>query len=351
MTTYGQIADLPLEIEAFALEGLSVDVSSGFTRRTTVVRLAGGGFDGVGEDVTYSEEDQLAFQEAGPELPLVGSFTLASFSELLEHLSLFPSGPGMDAFRNYRRWALESAALDLALRQAGQPLTAALGRQARPVRFVVSFRFPEPPSLEPLRRRLELYPTLRFKLDPQSSWDDALVEEIASLAMVEVADLKGAYVGTVVDQPPDPDLYARVARGFAEALIEDPALTEDTEPVLAAHRDRITWDAPIHSVADIEALSFPPRTLNMKPSRFGTLQNLFDAYDYLAERGMSAYGGGQFELGPGRGQIEYLASIFHPDGPNDVAPIGFHDPEPGPGLPTSPLQPALDSAGFRWVES
>ena len=35
------------------------------------------------------------------------------------------------------------------------------------------------------------------------------------------------------------------------------------------------------------------------------------------------YGGGQFELGPGRGQIQYLASVFHPDGPNDVAPTGF----------------------------
>jgi hypothetical protein len=60
------------------------------------------------------------------------------------------------------------------------------------------------------------------------------------------------------------------------------------------------------------------------------------------------YGGGQFELGPGRGHIQYLASLFHPDTPNDVAPGGYNDPEPVAGLPTSPLPPAPSAVGFRW---
>ena len=38
---------------------------------------------------------------------------------------------------------------------------------------------------------------------------------------------------------------------------------------------------------------------------------------------MGAYGGGQYELGVGRGQIQYLAAIFHPDAPNDIAPAGY----------------------------
>ena len=58
------------------------------------------------------------------------------------------------------------------------------------------------------------------------------------------------------------------------------------------------------------------------------------------------YGGGQFELGPGRGQIQYLASIFHPDAPNDVAPAGFNAGVQ-PGLPTSPLAPPAPVPGFR----
>ena len=349
--TYDRIAELPLTVESYALKGLESVVSSGFTRRTTVIRLAGKGQDGIGEDVTYSEQDQLAFQEAGPALPLEGDFTLDSFSRLLEGLALFPAGPADDSFRNYRRWAFESAALDLALRQSGSSLAQALDRVAKPVRFVVSLRLPEPPTIEPLRRRLELYPALRFKLDPQSSWDGGLIGEIADLGAVDIVDLKGAYKGTVVDQPPDPVLYDRIARSLPDALIEDPALTPETDPVLAEHRRRITWDAPIHSVADIESLPFAPRTLNVKPSRFGSLRALFDTYDYLAQHSISAYGGGQFELGPGRGQIQYLASLFHPDGPNDVAPVEFHESEAAAGLPTSPLGPAPSSVGFRWGET
>ena len=34
-------------------------------------------------------------------------------------------------------------------------------------------------------------------------------------------------------------------------------------------RKRITWDAILHSVADIAQLPFKPACVNMKPSRFG----------------------------------------------------------------------------------
>jgi hypothetical protein len=122
----------------------------------------------------------------------------------------------------------------------------------------------------------------------------------------------------------------------------DPA----ADKALAPHRDRITWDAPIHSVSDIDALLFRPTTLNFKPSRFGTVQRLFEAYDYCVEHGIGIYGGGQFELGPGRGQIQLLASLFHPDAPNDVAPAGYNTADPGPGLPQSPLEPPIGRAGL-----
>ena len=52
-TTYERLADLPVVIDGYALDGLSRRVSTGFRRFTTVFRLAGGGHDGVGEDVTY----------------------------------------------------------------------------------------------------------------------------------------------------------------------------------------------------------------------------------------------------------------------------------------------------------
>ena len=123
---------------------------------------------------------------------------------------------------------------------------------------------------------------------------------------------------------PDPGLYRRVVDGLPEAWLEDPALTPETEAVLEPHRGRVTWDAVIHSVADIEALRWPPRTVNVKPSRFGSVERLFAAYDYCAANGIGAYGGGQFELGVGRDQIQLLAALFHPGTPNDVAPGGFN---------------------------
>jgi hypothetical protein len=350
MSTYDRVASLPLEVDSYELEGLTSEVSSGFTRRTTVVSLHGGGETGVGEDVTYDAGEHEVLQLAGPVHGLAGSHTLDSFSELLGSLNLFPQGaPEHEAWRNYRRWGFESAALDLALRQAGRAFAEGLGREAEPVTFVVSLRLGEPPDPERVLRLLADYPGTRFKLDPTNDWDARLVERLAALDVVATADLKGAYHGTVVDNPADPDLYRLVAEGFPQAWIEDPDLrTEAARAALEPHHDRITWDAVIHSIEDVEALPFPPRGLNVKPSRFGRLKALLDTYDYCAEKGIVVYGGGQFELGPGRGQIQYLASLFSPGSPNDVAPTGYNDPVPRPGLPASPLIPEPAQSGFRW---
>ena len=163
---------------------------------------------------------------------------------------------------------------------------------------------------------------------------------------VDSVDFKGQYHGTAVDNPPDADLYRRVIDGLPEAWLEDPALTPETEAVLDPVSDRVTWDAIIHSVDDIEALRWPPRTVNVKPSRFGSIERLFAAYDHCAEQGIAAYGGGQFELGVGRGHIQLLAALFHPGTPNDVAPGGFNATEPAPGLPTSPLRVSPRATGF-----
>ena len=90
--------------------------------------------------------------------------------------------------------------------------------------------------------------------------------------------------------------------------------------------------------------------MNVKPSRIGSVRELLATYDYCRERGIDVYGGGQFELGPGRGQIQYLASLFHAEAPNDVAPRPFNSPEPIAGLPASPLAPEPAAIGFRWGE-
>ncbi|HZU61797.1 MAG TPA: hypothetical protein VE983_12580 [Solirubrobacteraceae bacterium] len=349
MSTFDLLGGLPLRVDSYHLTGLRAEVSSGFERLTTIVHLEGDGAEGIGEDVVYDAEDHIALQKAGPVHDLTGRFSLAEFCQLIDSLDLFPVEPQRDVSRLYRRWTFHSAALDLALRQAQRPLHEVLEREPRPVTFVVSLRLGEPPTLDPLTRRLARYPTVHFKLDPTSSWTPELIAELVQTGAVDSVDFKSLYHGTVVDQPPDPVLYRRVVEAFPEAWLEDPdVVTAETAAVLADHHDRITWDAPIHSIDDIESLPFPPRMVNIKPSRIGGLPKLCDTYDYCAARGIGAYGGGQFELGPGRGQAQYLASLFHPDTPNDLAPAGYNQNDPPPGLPVSPLEPAPDPVGFRW---
>jgi L-alanine-DL-glutamate epimerase-like enolase superfamily enzyme len=349
VTTYERVAELPLTIDGYALEARERQISPEFERLTTTFHLRGAGEEGLGEDVTYSPDDQRAQQARGPDLPLAGAWTFASFCEHVGGLDLFAGGePGMSAFRYYRRWAIESAALDLALRQAGQSLAQALDREESPIHFVASLRIGNPPSFDPVGRRLEVYPWLQFKLDGTPDWDQDLIDRLAATGAIASIDFKGAYKGTPVDVDTDPAFYKRIAETLPNAWLEDPDLTDpEADAVLEPHRHRITWDAPIHSVADIENLAFAPRTINVKPSRFGSTEELFAAYDYCTERGIEIYGGGQAELGVGRGQIQYLASIFHPDGVNDIAPAGYDWAEFPTGLPASPLAPDHEPTGFR----
>lgn len=343
MALYERVARLPVEIESIEFERRAVETGTGFTRATTTLHVRGGGEEGVGEDVIYD----AAAHDDPPVAPISGRWdSFDDLSRRLGELDLVPGDAGFPVYGSYRRWAYDSAALDLALRQAGRSLAEAVGREPRPVRFVAS------PRTVLVPHWLELYPALRFKLDPASSWDEAFATELAATGAVDVLDLKGAYRGTPVDQAADPRLYRIVAELFPEAWIEDPNLvdSEEAAAALEPHRDRITWDAVLHSVADIEALPFPPRTINVKPSRFGSVRELFAVYDYCDAHGIGMYGGGQYELGPGRGQVQYLASLFHPDGSNDVAPGGYNA-EPEPGLLESPLEPRAAPTGFHWLDT
>ncbi len=351
MATYDAVSSLPLSVDGYSLEALSEDVSSGFTRRTTVVQLHGGGHEGVGEDVTYGGDEQLALQAAGAVHDLAGDHTIASFSELVGSLDLFPGAPPKtDAWRLYRQWAFESAALDLALRQAGTSFADAVGREPRAgavrrleaaSRATVGGRAAE--AARPLSGH-----AIQARPDGRLERRDRCRARRARRCR-RCRPEGGLQGHRRRRRRPTLRSTAASREAFPDATIEDPDLDDaEAAAVLEPHRDRISWDAVIHSVSDIESLPFPPSTLNIKPSRFGSLQALLAAYDYCDAKGIVLYGGGQFELGPGRGQIQYLASLFHPHGPNDVAPGGYNEPEPGPGLQTSPLVPPPLEAGFRW---
>jgi hypothetical protein len=335
MPLWDALAGLEVSVDDYVLQRREQPVPSGWTRVTTTVVLRGGGEQGEGEDVTYTPGDHDGFP-AGERL--VGSWTLEGFSRHVDELELWREEPTMPASRDYRRWAFESAALDLGLRQAGCSLAELTRRAYRPVRFVASTRA----DVEPY---LALNPELEFKLDVEEDWDREAMRRLAALDRVRVLDLKAYYRGTSVDLAPDPALYRAVAEEFPTVVIEDPWLADGCREALHGAEDRLSFDAPVHSLGDLDQLPLAPRWLNVKPSRFGTVRKLLECVDACEQRGIRMYGGGQFELGPGRRQIQRLASLFYADGPNDVAPSEYNEGGARPGLATSPL-PAPDGAEF-----
>ena len=127
-----------------------------------------------------------------------------------------------------------------------------------------------------------------------------------------------------MDVDTDPELYAQADRGLPRGLARGPGrqrrdASRSSSPwPTASPGTRRSTRSPTSTDR-----AWPPKMVNIKPSRFGPLSELFAAYDHCEANGIGAYGGGQWELGPGRGHIQYLASIFHPDTPNDVAPVGL----------------------------
>ncbi len=337
------LAELPLVVER--CEYGRLDPGDGFAEQahsTRLVRLIGAGHEGLGEDIT------LFMEEHGPELPLAGDWTLGSFCAHLDALEQWPAGPPQweDMARRFRNWAFESAALDLALAQAGRALHEVIGREPRPVTYVNSLGLGDPPSADTILRRLERYPGLRFKLDAAVGWTPEIVDALVATGAVHTIDFKGHY-GLEVDVRALPALYERLLAAFPDALIEDSHDLSEIAALVEPHARRVSYDAPIHTVADLDAVPIAARTFNVKPSRVGRLRDLCALYDACETRGLALYGGGMGELGVARGQIQLLAAMFSPDGPNDIAPPGFNALDPAPGLSESPLDPDPAAVGFR----
>ena len=349
MTLWARLAGLPLVVEACEFDRLHAVLAYESERVTTHVRLVGAGVDGLGEDVSVFHEDGTALHEARPAPALEGEWTLAGFCEHLATLELFPQPPEWDVALRLRNWAFESAALDLALRQAARSLHDVLGLEPRPVRFVNSLGLGEEPSMEPVRRRLARSPGVRFKLDADAAWAPALVDEVAATRAVDTIDFKGQYGFEVEDPEALGALYDRVLAAFPDAYLEDPHDLPEIAQRLGAHLDRVSYDAPIRSAEDIGATPLAGRVVNVKPSRIGSLRALLEVYARCARERRPMYGGGMGELGVGRGQIELLAALFHADAPNDVAPSAYNEDDPPGGLPASPLAPRPEATGFRWA--
>ena len=334
MPLWDQLRGLELNVEDVTTERKSVEVSTQFTRVTTTVVLGGEGEHGRGEDVTYTPEDHDWF----PDLEARGRTTLGELSAELDGLQLFETEPTMPAWADYRRWAFESAALDLALRQNDLSLGAAVKRDYHPVRFVVSTRGDAFGWLEHI-------PGLELKLDPENDWDRPFMERLAATGRVRVLDFKAYYKGTAVDVVPDPVLYAAARRALSRRRAGGrvPRRRVRSSVARAGGADELRRADPLRGgragAADRSRLD-EHQAVAFRHDRAAT-----GVHRALRGPGDPMYGGGQFELGVGRRHIQVLASLFYPDGPNDVAPREYNAGDPRPGLPQSPLD-APEAVGF-----
>ncbi|MEN0015840.1 MAG: hypothetical protein AAGC46_20915, partial [Solirubrobacteraceae bacterium] len=236
-----RLAALPLTVEAVELDFPRLPLPN-FDRVVTVISLLGLGEVGRGEDVTYESEEHDRVRSRPPVVDAVGTWTLGEFCDHVAGTDLFPvAAPDHDVSRRYRRWAWESAALDLALRQADTDIATALDRTPRPVRFVSSARVGSPPTLDALGPLLEAVPDLRFKLDAGADWNDAFLAELTAFGRADCVDFKAFYTGTVVDVDISPEHALRIAQAVPGATLEDVAPGEATELITDHDAGRLSW--------------------------------------------------------------------------------------------------------------
>ncbi len=342
---YATLRLLPVTIEDISFKGNRIETSTRTFERTTV-RIQGKGYTGFGEDTTPSIEahDRLRNER----FPLAtGEHTVGTFASINDTELHVADHTPQRGDLNHLQWAIESAALDLALKQSGQTLGETLDQKYEPVNFVASPSLGDPPSVRNVHRLRETVPDLGFKIDVPEDPSEAFLSELAATDAIRVLDLKGQY-GSDVGAPADPELYRRLFETFPDAIVEDPAVTDATRDVLEAHADRLSWDAPITDVESVQELPWETTVINVKPCRFGTLESLCRFLEYALEYDIDLYGGGMFELDAGRVHNQALASLFYPDGPNDLAPPVYHQLETDQPLPSSPLTRPEDPSGIGW---
>jgi len=294
------LAALPLAVEHARCDVHDVPVPSypDGPRPSSLLQLDGRGASGRGEHVGWTTGAHRAFANAVAALELRACASVGALSTLAREKLAHP----------YDRAALEAAAIDLALAQAGTDPARLIGHEPRPVRYVLSFERVDDPAA-----RAALEPAhLELKIDADPAWSGAVWRSLAATGRVAVLDFKLSGSAREHEQA-----HALVPG----ALLEDPLpSSEPWSPSLQSH---LSLDAAITTAAHVTALDPAPAAVNVKPARIGGVLEALAVVEACATRGIDVYFGGMFEVGIARAQIQLLAALLCPDAPNDVAPIAL----------------------------
>lgn len=326
-----RLAGLPVVVEAGSVELGSVPVPGyygGRPRPSGLVSLAGAGHVGRGENVDWTPQEQDRFARVAEELvPRLAPRPATTVGALYAVLQAAVEHP-------HHRAAIEAAAIDLALRQAGTDLFELAARPPRPIRFCWSIGREEVERDGPLSavdRLLDRSGDARVKLDcPRDGWPEAVWKALAGTRRVVIVDFKrdGSW-GSV----------EAAHRHLPTAWLEDPPLEDPRESVRSRPRlDRVALDGYVTTAADLDDPPLPPAAVNVKAPRVGGVLEALGCFGRCARAGWATYVGGMFEVDAGRRQARVLASLFSADGWNDLAPPrggrvqGELAPPRGPGF-------------------
>ena len=349
MTTWDAVADLPLVVEDYALQRPQLDVSSEFRapeHGDPPARRRRGGH-GRGRHLRRPRPGGAAGGGAGP----------AARRPLDARVVLRPRRGARPVAGAARPRALAPVpGVGLRVRGArpraapGEP-RAARGARTRAAaralrRLAAAGRAADARAGDAAARALPGH--CASSSTPRSDWTPEIFDALRATGAVDSIDLKGLYEGSIVDQGADPGLYARVADAFPDGLDRGPQAhpgdRRGPAPAPRPHhvgrqhpRGRRHRGAPLPA-ADGQRQALARRAAARSSSRPTTTAR-------SAASACTAAGSSSSASAAGRSSC--LAGLFHPDAPNDVAPGGFNAPDPPPGLPESPLDPAPEPTGFR----
>ena len=297
-----RLIELPLHVEEahVALDAIELPSYPDEPRPSSTVTLAGRQQTGVGENVAWTRNDHRNFQHriSGGDFAHRGS--LGGFLRALG--AIVPEA--------YPHAAIESAAVDLALRQARTNLEELAESDFSDTRYVRSFAASHDPLAE-LTAHLEQNPGIDIKVDVHPAWEEATLVRLAGLGSIAVLDFK--HQGTLATQ-------TAVAEALPDPWLEDPGqLGQRPSGILAR---RFSLDAALTSEKPQEMLQrMNPAAVNLKVPRMGGVLALLQAAAFCEAEKTPFYLGGMFEVSVGRAQARELASLLAPQAPNDLAPI------------------------------
>ncbi len=355
MSTFDRLAGAAAaQSTGTALEGLRAQVSSGFERLSTVVHLQGGGIEGVGEDVVYDARIMSPCSRRGRCCTWRALFA----GRVLRADRRARPLPGR---ARARRGVAAVPPLDVSQRRAGPGAapgrrarcTRCLEREARPVTFVVSLRLGEPATLEPIRSRLAVYPTLRFKLDATNSWTSELIDGAGGDRSGRLDRLQGALQGERWSMSsPDPVLYRRGDRRLPRRLAGGSRHRRRRDRRRAGRRARphhLGRAHPLdrrHRGAAVRAPDGQPQALAHRgPAQAVCHLRLLRRARHRRLRGRPVRARSR-----ARARLSTWPRCFTPTRPTTWPPPASTSPSRVPACPPVPLPRPPSATGFRWGE-